>query len=260
MKTLRIYYSLYYASLGFLFPYLALFMAERGFDGAQMGVIFGLTPIVALLAQPVWGILADALSMRRRLLTAACFLVALGSIPLGLAQGFGPILLAMLVLTVVRSPILPISNAITLETLGPQRELFPQIRAWGSLAYAITSVFIGWWVVGRSLTWTVWLFGAGMLVTALVSRRLPSSRAPIIARWWTALDFARDDKGFQMFLLAMVLMQFTNPIASAYLPLIFRDLNAPLWMTGVAWAITAGLEAPLMGLAPASSAATGSSG
>ena len=225
-------------------------MAERGFDGAQMGVIFGMTPVVALLAQPVWGILADALSMRRRLLTAACVLAAIAAIPLGLVQGFWPILIAMLVLTVVRSPILAISNAITLETLGPQRELFPQIRAWGSLAYAIIAVFIGWWVMDRSLTWTVWLFALGMLLTALASRRLPSSHAPIIARWWTAFDFVRHDRGFQMFLLAMVTMQFTNPIANAYLPLIFRDLAAPTWMTGAAWAIAAGLEAPLMGLAP----------
>lgn len=245
-----VFFVVYYIAIGALFPFLSLYLSEKGFDSFQVGIIFGLTPFVSLLAQPIWGMVADALSIRRRLLTAALVLGALASLSLPPAQSFAAVTVSMLVITLFRTPVLPIANAITLEALTPHRERFPQIRAWGSASFALTSLLVGWWVIDRYLAGIVVVFGIALAVSALVSQGLPSSRAPIVARWWEGWNMARRNRPFLVFLLALVLLQFTHPLAAAYLPLYLKELGAPGWVIGSAWGIAAAIEVPLMALTP----------
>ena len=250
LRPFILFFIAYYLAIGALSPFLSLYLQGQGFDGVQIGLIFGLTPVVSLLAQPLWGAIADALSMRRRLLTIVLVLSGLASLALPAAQGFVAVTVVMLVLTLFRTPSLPIANAITLEALSPHRERYPQIRAWGSASFAVTSLLVGWWIVDRNLVGTVYLSALGLFIAAVVSRLLPSSRAPIVARWWEGWDMARHNRPFLLFLLAMVTLQFTHPLAVAYLPLYFKELGAPGWMIGAAWGIAAGMEVPLMALTP----------
>lgn len=250
LRPFIVFYLWYYVAIGAFSPFISLYLATVGFDGVQMGLLFGLTPIVSLLVQPIWGIVADVLSMRRRLLTAACVLSALVGLVLPLAYGFAWVMLVMLALTLVRTPIQPIANAITLEAIAPHRERYPQIRMWGSLSFGVASLAVGWWVVDRYVVGTIYLFVAAMLVTAWVSRRLPSSRASITAKWWEAWDMARGNRPYLIFVLALVLLQFTHPLATAYLPLYFKALGAPGWVIGAAWGVAAVIELPFMALTP----------
>ena len=137
------FFIAYYIAIGAISPFLSLYLQGQGFDGVQIGLIFGLTPIVSLLAQPWWGAIADAFSMRRRLLTGVLIISGAISLVLPIAQGFVAVTLVMLALTLFRTPSLPIANAITLEALAPHRERYPQIRAWGSASFAITSLLVG---------------------------------------------------------------------------------------------------------------------
>ncbi|MCW5879633.1 MAG: MFS transporter [Anaerolineae bacterium] len=244
------FFIAYYIAIGAISPFLSLYLQGQGFDGVQIGLIFGLTPIVSLLAQPWWGAIADAFSMRRRLLTGVLIISGAISLVLPIAQGFVAVTLVMLALTLFRTPSLPIANAITLEALAPHRERYPQIRAWGSASFAITSLLVGWLMVDRALVGTIYLSALGLFLAALVSHFLPNSRAPIVARWWEGWDMARHNRPFLLFLLAMVTLQFTHPLAVAYLPLYLKDLGAPGWMIGAAWGIAAGMEVPLMALTP----------
>ena len=250
LRPFILFYIWHYIAIGVFYPFLSLYLAQAGFDGVQMGLLFGLTPIVSLLVQPVWGIVADVLSMRRRLVTAACVVSGLVGLLLPLGQGFAWVMAVLLALTLVRSPILPIANAVTLEALSPRRERFPQIRLWGSLSFAAATFIVGSWVVDRNVGWIVYLFVAGILLTALASHRLPSSRAQFGARWWEAWAMARGNPQFLLFLLALVLLQATHPLATAYLPLYFKELGAPGWTVGAAWGIAATLEAPFMAVTP----------
>ncbi len=246
----RLFYGWQYLAYGSLYPFLALYLSAAGFDGVQMGLLFGLTPLIALLVMPVWGILADTLQVRRTLLTAVCLLAALVALLLPFAPGIAAMMAVMLGLTLFRSPIMPLANAITLDALDRRRDLFPQIRMIGSATFALATLFVGWWVVDTHIGWTVYLYAAGMLVATLVTLRLPRSQARFNARWWEAWHVARGNTAFLVFSLALVTLQFTHPLASAYLPLYLKDLGAPGWMIGAAWGIAAALEVPFMAATP----------
>lgn len=244
------FFIAYYFAIGAIAPFLSLYLQAQGFDGVQIGLIFGLTPIVSLLAQPWWGVTADAFAIRRRLLMLVLVISGAISLVLPLAQGFVAVTLVLMALTLFRTPSLPIANAITLEALAPHRERYPQIRAWGSASFAITSLLIGWLVIDRALVGAIYLSALGLFIAALISRLLPDGHAPIAARWWDGWTMTRHNRPFLLFLLAMVALQFTHPLAVAYLPLYLKDIGAPGWVIGAAWGIAAGMEVPLMALTP----------
>ncbi|MFN8485391.1 MAG: MFS transporter [Anaerolineae bacterium] len=246
----RAFYGWQYLAYGALYPFLALYLSAAGFDGVQMGLLFGLTPLIALVVMPVWGVLADTLGVRRRLLTTVCLLAALTALLLPFAPGIAATMAVMLALTIFRSPIMPVANAITLDALGRRRDLFPQIRMVGSATFAIATLLVGWWVVDTHIGWTVYIYAAGMLVATLATLRLPRSQARFNTRWWEAWHVAKGNTAFLVFSLALVTLQFTHPLASAYLPLFLKDLGAPGWMIGAAWGIAAGLEVPFMAATP----------
>ena len=50
---------IYFAAIGSLLPYLALFMKGIGLTASQTGIIYGVMPFVSFLVKPVFGLVAD---------------------------------------------------------------------------------------------------------------------------------------------------------------------------------------------------------
>ena len=67
----KAFYFLYYAAAAALIPFLALYYAELGLSGSQIGLLSGILPLITLVSAPLWGTLADAARQHRRLLALA---------------------------------------------------------------------------------------------------------------------------------------------------------------------------------------------
>lgn len=55
----RLFYLLYFASFGSLFPLLAVYFKQLGMTGVQAGILLGCRPLVEFVAGPFWGIFAE---------------------------------------------------------------------------------------------------------------------------------------------------------------------------------------------------------
>ena len=55
----RLFYLLYFASFGSLFPLLAVYFKQLGMTAAQAGVLLGCRPLVEFAAGPFWGVFAE---------------------------------------------------------------------------------------------------------------------------------------------------------------------------------------------------------
>src|SRR5690349_3642448 len=55
-----LFYFLYYAAFSSLLPFFVLFYRRLGFNGAQIGLLTGIPPLVILVAAPFWTGLADS--------------------------------------------------------------------------------------------------------------------------------------------------------------------------------------------------------
>ena len=55
----RLFYLLYFASFGSLFPLLAVYFKQLGMTAAQAGILLGCRPLIEFLATPFWGMFAQ---------------------------------------------------------------------------------------------------------------------------------------------------------------------------------------------------------
>ncbi|HEY7714956.1 MAG TPA: MFS transporter [Candidatus Binatia bacterium] len=143
---LTLFWFFYFGSLGIFFPYFALYLRENaGLTGTQVGLILAISPLVGMMAQPVWGQLADRTGARSRTLAFLSLATALGYLGLGMADGFWPIVLAMSVLALVGTPIFPMMMSVSLAILRDAgRHAFGHVRVWGTVGYFILIMVFPW--------------------------------------------------------------------------------------------------------------------
>ena len=72
VHALRLYYLVAFCALGVYLPFFPRWLEAQGIDGASMGAIAAAFPAMAIIAPPAFGLLADALRLRRALLRVAC--------------------------------------------------------------------------------------------------------------------------------------------------------------------------------------------
>lgn len=143
---LTLFWFVYFGSLGIFYPYFALYLRENaGLTGTQVGLILAISPFVGMMAQPLWGQLADRTGARSRTLALLTVGTALGYLGLGLADGFWPIVLATAVLALVGTAIFPMMTSVSLAILrNAGRHAFGHVRAWGTIGYFILIMVFPW--------------------------------------------------------------------------------------------------------------------
>jgi PPP family 3-phenylpropionic acid transporter len=143
---LTLFWFVYFGSLGIFYPYFALYLRENaGLTGTQVGLILAISPFVGMIAQPLWGQLADRTGARSRTLALLTAGTALGYLGLGLADGFWPIVLATAVLALVGTAIFPMMTSVSLAILrNAGRHAFGHVRAWGTIGYFILIMVFPW--------------------------------------------------------------------------------------------------------------------
>ena len=143
---LTLFWFVYFGSLGIFYPYFALYLRENaGLTGTQVGLILAISPFVGMMAQPLWGQLADRTGARSRTLALLTVGTALGYLGLGLADGFWPIVLATAVLALVGTAIFPMMTSVSLAILRDAgRHAFGHVRAWGTIGYFILIMVFPW--------------------------------------------------------------------------------------------------------------------
>ncbi|HEX9333095.1 MAG TPA: MFS transporter, partial [Anaerolineales bacterium] len=54
------FYFLYFVAFASLMPFFVLFYQRLGFNGAQIGLLTGIPPLITMVAAPFWTSVADA--------------------------------------------------------------------------------------------------------------------------------------------------------------------------------------------------------
>lgn len=134
---LALYWYLYMAGLGIFFPYYSHYLEQDlHLSGTQIGLVMAILPLVGILTQPLWGILADHTGSRRGVLAGIVAGSAVGYALIGLAESFVTVVLATVFLALFSTAVLPMSTAVTLASVGEQGAAgFGRVRMWGTLGF-----------------------------------------------------------------------------------------------------------------------------
>jgi PPP family 3-phenylpropionic acid transporter len=261
---LTLFWFTYFGSLGIFFPYFSLYLRENaGLSGTELGIILAVSPLVGMVAQPLWGQLADRTGARGRILAFLTLGTALGYAALALAEGFWNILLSVAALASVGTAVFPLMNSVSLAILRTQgRHAFGRVRVWGTIGYFIVILVFPWFlqfyqpdnvveaavkeISEPGLGFMFPLTALMVLFAALVAFFLPQ-RGAIALRAergdWRELIA---DRTFLRFLLFALTAHFLMHGPMWLFPLFVRSRGGDLEMIRAMWILMLIFEIPLV--------------
>lgn len=203
-----------------------------------------------LLAAPAWGALADRFPRTRLTLPAATLVGVAGAVLLANARDLPAITAGVLVLAAGLAGVGPVLDARAIETLGPARIRYGQVRAIGSVAFVVVAWGVGLLIDRRDAGALFLAYLPALLVTAAVSATLvrrPTTRAVGIARG--ALSLVRAP-GMRLFMFGTFLVWTALVAANAFYSIRVTALGGEAQTVGLAWAVGAAVEVPVMWFYP----------
>ncbi|HMO57900.1 MAG TPA: MFS transporter [Roseiflexaceae bacterium] len=244
-------FALFYTGVGSFYTYLALYLKDIGLSGTQIGILLAVFPLGSFLTQPLWGFISDLYQIRRGILAITCFALGLVSLLFGLSDEYGWLLGCTIGLAILRSPIGPLSDALALEYLMGQnrRNDYGRLRLWGSVGFAVASMATGAFIIGGDLRLLLYLYIVTTVVMGLVALTLPAGHSTARMSWADGVAVLGANPTILPWLAGVALIGATLGIVNSYQIIYLDDINAPGWVSGLAFAIAGLLEAGLMGLA-----------
>ena len=122
-------------TLGVFVPFFALFLRESvGLNAGQSGLVLAIPPLVGLIAQPVWGQVADRTGSRVFVLVLIAGGTAVAYLALTGAHDLPSTVLATFVLALFQSALMSTSVSVTLGVVGATAS-YGRVRVWGTLGY-----------------------------------------------------------------------------------------------------------------------------
>ncbi len=250
----KAFYFILYFSIGIIGPYRALYLSQRGFSGTQIGLIIGIVPILSIIFQPVWGALSDLLHTRRLLLFIGCLGVSASMVGIALAPSFITNFLFFTLFSIFITPIGPIGTAFVLDYLDEieKPDSLSLIRLWGSIGFGVSSLVLGSFLMEHRLYLFPWLVAGNYLLLAVVSLALPESEhltSQTDVNPKELLQLAKNSS-FMIFLVGMAFIGATIMIVNNFQTVFLKSLEASTLLIGIAVALPALLEIPMMMVAP----------
>lgn len=139
-------YAIWGAWLPLLWPFLSDF---RGLSGAQIGNIFAIGAVGAILAPFLAGQIADRYFATEKFLGVSHILGAAVVWQLAAVESYGAFLGLSLLYSLIYSPTLSLTNSLAFHHIPDRDRDFGKIRVWGTVGWIVVGIGIGQWLLRR---------------------------------------------------------------------------------------------------------------
>lgn len=265
-------YTFTYAAIGMLLPLLGQHLASIGFTGVQIGIVTASATAIGIVASPFWGYRSHHSTDSTRVLLFLCIITTLIIVGLIFLKQYIIFLLAYAAFSFFQTPIIPLTDAMTLENRIP----FGAVRKWGAMGFAAGVFLAGQLADATSLIIIFPLCAFGYTVAWIIIVRLRRSRKTELSLM-TMLEteeqtdskepdtFSKHEKlkdlvkphpGDYMVLfrnkklMALLFSAFficgTNVANNTYFGFLYKDVGGSIAGIGLAFLLMCGAEAPFM--------------
>ena len=150
------FYFLYYAMVGIVLPFLPAYLKSLSLSATQVGLILSITPLVSLVAPPLWGHLADQTGQAARVLTGLTLGSTLAFSLFLVARSFPALVASMVTYACFASAFTPLIDSLAMHHVALNGGSYAHLRLFGSLGFIASTVVFGLLVtrVDRTLVLT----------------------------------------------------------------------------------------------------------
>jgi PPP family 3-phenylpropionic acid transporter len=242
----RLFYLVYFGAVGCIFPYLNLYYGRVGLSGLQIGILAAIPSVVVPLAAPVWGILADSLNLHRTLLGVAVAGTIVPVLLLSASSAMSWLVPVTFVYAFFYGPIGPLIDSTALEVAEAEGRSYGELRAWGTIGFIVSTWALGRIMERTGLTSLFFGYALFMVAALVVSRYIPPRGAVWATPKLRGLRILLSDRVFVLFLVSIFLLSVAVTAVNNFFSLYMDALGASEGVVGLAWAIAALSEVPVM--------------
>lgn len=246
---LGLFFAAYFVLIGIQVPFFPVWLAAKGLDAHQIGIVLAAPMIVRFFVVPVATRLADRRNALRSALMACTFATFAGYVAISQSSGFAAILIAVSVMAIPYSPTMALGDAYALRGLK-DRHAYGPVRMWGSISFIIASIGAGYLFDAMAPADLILLIVGSAFATALSSLGLPplAPHPPEEETELPATHLLRQH-GFVFILLAASLIQGSHSLYYGFSTIAWRAAGIDGVSIGLLWSCGVISEIILFGLA-----------
>ena len=241
-------YALIYGGNSIITTFMPVYLKDLSFNNANIGLILAIGPLIAIFAQPFWGITADRSKYKNTTLQILLISCAMISIIYTLNGSFYYILIVYSALMFFYAPIFSTSDSITLESIEGTKLNFSVIRLGGTIGYMIVVLATGY-AAGVDTKIMFLIYSSIALASFSLIFTLPKikghqfySKAKAKAGYSVLLK----NKELVLILSYHLLIQITLGFFYSFFPIFLFQMGAGLGLIGLAFMISASSEIPIL--------------
>lgn len=248
MTALRIrsIYFMVYCALGSLYPMLTQFYSQHEMTGEQLGRLLALGPVVAIVAQPFWGMICDKFRIQKPVLIFTLLTAAAIAVVFPQMQTYMAFVCLILGMQFFQSPMIPISDAMGLTYAKERGVEFGDLRLWGAVGFAV-----GVFVAGYVVSWThisaiFYLYAFSLMTAAGISAGFPDTQERLNIKLGSQIRQLVKLPRYVLFLISAFFIFGPMNANNFYFALLYEELGGAMVGLGFAFLLFAGSEAPFM--------------
>jgi PPP family 3-phenylpropionic acid transporter len=246
-RRVALTYIVFFAAVGAYFPYLPVYYRSLGLGLGEIGLISAVWSAAQLLGAPAWGNLADRRSRSSWTLPAALLVAGVGAIALALSRDFPTVVASAVVMAFGLSGFGPVLDARSLELLGADRIRYGQLRAWGSASFVVATIGVGIVLDARGTEALFLICLPLFLLAAAVAGTLPRrGSAHVAVGFLSGTGQVLRSRQLAPFFASALLVLMGLAAVTAFYSVAYDGLGGDRLGIGLAWAIGAAVETPIM--------------
>jgi len=231
------FYLFYFALLGTLVPYWALYLQHEGFRAAEIGFLMALPQITKLVAPVMWGWLADRSGRRLSVIRFGNFIAALTFAGVFFVDGFWSMALLLTTFSFFWNAVLAQFEALTLENLGDRSHRYSHVRLWGSIGFIATVCAVGLALDHYPVTVIPWVMLASLWLIWLCTLLMPDHQHQVAARSSEGLWALLKKPAAISFLLGGFLLQMSHGPYYTFFTIYLDEQGFSRIASGSLWAL-----------------------
>jgi len=235
------YYFIYFA-MGAFFPLLTLYLEQNGLNGIQIGSIMAMGSFIAIIFQPLWGMLSDKTQKVKGILINTIIASAVLGFLIPSIKNYTGIVILFAILFIFQSAIAPLADSIALHS-GIE---FGSIRQWGSLGFAIAVFVAGMVAQYLELYFIFYIYGVCLFISLYFMRRIKTTPHEAEFNPIHGIKQLFQNSNYILFLIGAFFTFGTICANNAYFGLLYKDLGGSLVGIGIAFLLFAASEVPFM--------------
>lgn len=246
LHYIAMFYFFLYMSNAAFGTFVPVYFSHVGFTNTEIGLLLSLGPLVAIVAQPLWGTVSDRAKTKNSVLLLLLTGCALCMALFPLSPHFAYIMALVCAFMFFQTPVYALGDAVTLEALDRRGSgNFSTIRMAGTFGFAIMSVAFGF-VANDHIGWMFPVNIAVFFVCFLLVLRFPvvQGHQSYGAKMHMGMLFR--NRKLMMYLSLCFVLHVTLGYFYSFFPLYFRELGADSSWIGWSMLISSFAEIPFL--------------